>query len=66
MELTSNNKTMPTKRKKTLQLVKRIKKYLELRYTPTEISRLENVKRSYIHKLMKEENLTKKPVCSLL
>lgn len=66
MELTSNNKTMPIKRKKTLQLVERIRKYLDLRYTPTEISRIENVTRSYIHKLMKDENLTKKPVCSLL
>jgi hypothetical protein len=56
---------MPTKRKKTLELVKRIKKYLALRYTPTEISRLENVTRAYVHKLMKEEGLTKKPVRSL-
>ncbi len=56
---------MPTKRKKTLELVKRIKKYLALRYTPTEISRLEDKTRAYIHKLMKEENLTKKPVCKL-
>ena len=56
---------MPTKRKKTLERVERIKKYLSLRYTPTEISRIENMTRSYIHKLMKEENLTKKPVCKL-